>query len=345
MRLRTFTAHDMPAAMTMVREALGDAAIILKTSNKGKGNVTITAAVDDRDDDAPVKPSAATPSAPKAIRHNNEQSDQLRFDMQEVLRFHNVPEHFISKIMQQATDKELAAFQALKDISASRDSSFLLRRGMEKLMAGFFHYDPLDFTAPGTRLMLVGPPGIGKTLTIAKIAARLVMEDEPRALSIITTDNKRAGGFEQLQSLTNIMGVQLQAADNADELATLLKACKPRMRVLIDTAGCNPYDREEMQELKHYASLAHIEPVMVLPAGGDSLEAIDIVEAFMDMPIERLLITRTDTAKRFGGIIAAAASHKLAFCHSSSSSSIVDSLHSVDASDLAGLLLNYKQRH
>lgn len=356
MRMRTFTANDMPAAMALVRDSLGDDAIILSTTHKNKGSVTITAAVDE-DDDLPVDDSSAPQRAeteprhisnpPQAMRANNEQADQLRYDMQEVLRFHNVPELYIAKIMQQASDKELAAFQVLKDASESRDSGYLLRRALEKVMAGYFHFYPIDFKAPGTRLMLVGAPGIGKTSTIAKIAARLVMEEDngQKNLTVITTDNKRAGGFEQLQSLTKIMGVRLLAANDPAELEQLLSECKPRMRILIDTAGCNPYDPEEIEALHAYADVSKCEPVMVLPAGGDSLESIDIVEAFMELPIERLLVTRADTAKRFGGIIAAAASHRLSFCHHSSSSSIVDSLHPVDAAALAGLLLNYKEKH
>jgi flagellar biosynthesis protein FlhF len=353
MRLRTFTAHDMPAAMKMVRSELGEHAIILSTDNKGKGPVTLTAAVDDdarpHNEKAEAKKpeSAPRPSVnPKAMQHSNEEADQLRYDIQEVLRFHNMPELFIAKMMQQATDKWLAALQALQHIGARKGKpNRLLQLSLEKILEGYFSFQPLDFSKAGKRLMLVGPPGIGKTLTIAKIAASLVMNDEQgkRDTVVITTDNKRAGGFEQLQSLTSIMGVELHAANDTKELKKIVAACKPRARVLIDTAGCNPYDNAEMNELKAYAKLDDVEPVMVLPAGGDSLEAIDVVESFMALPVERLLVTRTDTAKRFGGILAAAAAHKLAFCHVSSSSSIIDSLQPVDAAGLAGLLLHYKK--
>lgn len=351
MRMRTFTANDMPAAMAMVREALGDNAVILNTSHKGKGPVTITAAIDeDADIPAAAPPTAkrSTPSPEKPIQRNNEQADQLRYDLQEVLRFHNLPELFIAKIMQLATDRELAAFQALQSISpAARDSGKLLQLGLEKLLDAYFAFQPLDFATPGSRIMLVGAPGIGKTLTIAKMAAKLVMDDKKNGsgITVVTTDNKRAGGFEQLNSLTSIMGIELKAADDTKELKAILNACQPHTRVLIDTAGCNPYEPSEIKELKQLASLAGIEPVMVLPAGADSMESIDTVEAFTTLPIERLLVTRADTAKRFGGVLAAAASHKLAFCHTSNSSSIIDSLNPLGAHDLAGLLLNYKKRH
>ena len=129
--------------------------------------------------------------------------------------------------MQLATDKELAAFQALQSIStAARDSGKLLQMGLEKLLDGYFAFEPLDFTKPGSRLMLVGAPGIGKTLTVAKMAAKLVMENKQSTsgITIITTDNKRAGGFEQLNSLTSIMGIDLKAANDAKELKSILSA-------------------------------------------------------------------------------------------------------------------------
>ena len=105
------------------------------------------------------------------------------------------------------------------------------------------------------------------------------MEKHP-GLAVITTDSKRAGGIEQLQAFTNILDLPLKVATSRKELARITsKRCR-NMRVLIDTAGCNPYDKAEMKELKDYA-IDGIEPVLVLPAGGDSLEAIDIAEAFM----------------------------------------------------------------
>ncbi len=83
--------------------------------------------------------------------------------------------------------------------------------------------------------MLIGPPGIGKTLTIARIAAKLTMDKQ--SLLVITTDNKRAGGIEQLQAFTNILGHPLKVAPSRAALAQYLKSAKKQTHVLIDTAG------------------------------------------------------------------------------------------------------------
>ncbi len=333
MRLRTFTAPDMPTAMKMVRDAMGDEAIILSSEpQKGKKSITVTAAHDGGDE--PIFPTA-TP--PKTI--SSASAENIRSELQSVLRFHNVPEILISKIFNKADPRELASIEALHQMSPKRDQQPFTRLALEKTLSHYFTYAPLDFSTP-QRLMLVGPPGIGKTLTIAKLAAHLSINKKP--VTVFTTDTKRAGGVEQLQAFTNILELELQVATTPESLARAIKKISPAEHIIVDTAGCNPYDREEMKEINHICTASSLEPILTLPAGGDSLEAIDIADAFLTMPVKRLLITRADTARRFGGVISAAASHKLAFSHISASSSIIDFLEPMDGAALTQMLLRYQ---
>jgi flagellar biosynthesis protein FlhF len=333
MRLRTFTAPDMPAAMKAVRDAMGERAIIIASERtEGSKMISVTAALEEEDE--------ALPPARAAERERDPAIDHLRHEIQNILRFHNLPELFIAKLMQKATDAELAASMALQRIAGTRDQQQLQRLVMESLIGGFFDFDPLLSDKRDLRLMLVGPPGTGKTLTIAKLAARLSLDKQK--IAVITTDNKRAGGVEQLQAFTSILGLELQVATSRTELMQYLKALPKTTRALIDTAGCNAYDEAQLQELKSYVSIEGVEPVLALPAGGDSLETVDMTEMFASLPVRRLLITRADTTRRLGGALAAAAAHGLAFCHISLSSSIVDSLHPADPALLSQLLLRYQ---
>lgn len=337
MRLRTFNAHDMPAAMKMVRDALGEDAVILSSeSKKGKG-ITLTAAIDMRDE--PTRSGVKRmESASERVPSPN--ANHLVFEIQNVLRFHNIPEHFVSKIVHKASDKEFVSLSALHHISANRDEKPLVRHVLEKVLSNYFHYAPLSFSDDSLRIMLVGPPGIGKTLTVAKIATKLSVEKRPFA--VFTTDNQRAGGVEQLQAFTDILEIPLYVTPTQEELSAQLKALPQETQIVIDTAGCNPYDAKERKELKKLSTQTGIEPIMVLPAGGDSAETIDIVEAFSDFSLKRLLITRADTTRRFGSLLSAAAAHKLAFCNVSTSSSIVNALEPMDGNMLAQMLLRYQ---
>lgn len=337
MRLRTFTAPDIPAALGLVRESLGESAVILSTREhvNGRRSVSITAAVDAEQAGAPK----AMPGIVSLASHRQPpQTDALRFEIQNILRFHNLPELLVAKLMKEATDTLLASAEALHRLSGNKNVRHLHRLAVEKILAAFFSFDPLDFDAPSFRIMLVGTPGAGKTLTIAKMAARIAMDGQP--LTVITTDNKRAGGVEQLEAFTRILKIDLKVGTSREELAQHLKQASAR--VLVDTAGCNPYDREECEELQAYAAMENIEPVLALSAGGDPAEAIDTVEAFAVLPIKRLLVTRTDTARRFGSVLTVAATHRLALCNASHSPGIIDPLESIDAALMAKLLLHYQ---
>ncbi len=338
MRLRSFTATNMPAAMKLVREEMGENAIIIASEPAGKRAIKVTAAVEEVDE----PPAHFTPQPAKPVETKQETAStaDLRFQLQNILRFHNVPDLFSAKLMQKISDKEMIAATALIRMGGREDPAKLQRMGLEKLLGNFFTFDPLVFNKLDSHLMLVGAPGIGKTFTIAKIATRLAMEKIP--ITVVTTDNKRAGGVEQLKAFTNILEVDLDVVTSRKELQKYLSQLPEDTRVLIDTAGCNAYDQSEMAELQAYAQMEGVEPVMVMAAGGDSMEAIDTAESFATLPIRRVLVTRADTARRFGGILAVTAAYDFAFCNISASSSVVDTLKPANATALAELLLQYQ---
>jgi len=341
MRLRTFTAPDMPTAMNMVREELGENAIIISSEQKaGRKLVTVTAAVEEEDEEEGIREEALgkrekyntsphpSPLKPQAL-------SDIRFELQNILRFHNLPEILVAKCLKKLSDEDIISV-----IKNRRGSEELFRPALEKLLARNFVFDPLRFNTSDLRLMLVGTAGIGKTLTIAKLATKLSMDNQ--SVTVITTDNTRAGGIEQLKAFTDILGLELLVVSSQKELVKILKNLPARMRVLIDTAGAAPYNEAEFAELKTLATLPDIEPILVLPAGGDSMETIDIVEIFRELPIKRILVTRADATRRFGGILAAAAAHGLGFCNISRSASITDNIQQLEPSILAQMLLKYK---
>jgi flagellar biosynthesis protein FlhF len=340
MRLRTFTAPSMPAAMEMVREQLGENAIILSTGKHNGVSVSVTAAIDTRDEVGEERQIAVGENAPVQKPNFSKPSPagDLCFEIQNTLRFHNLPEMLVSRLVQKVSTTDLTAAAALHKISGARDARHLHKLAMEKLMSACFDFTPIAFDDTNLRIMLVGAPGAGKTLTIAKIATRMAMDKQP--ITVITTDNKRAGGIEQLKAFTDILGIELQIATSRTELSKQLAATKSR--VLVDTAGCNPYEADELKELESLATVGGIEPILVMPAGGDCMEAIDVIETFSAIPIKRLLVTRADTARRFGSILASAGTHGLAFANASHSASIIDPLHPADATLLAELLLRYQ---
>lgn len=337
----------MPAAMALVREELGDDAIILSSkTERGKKGITVIAALDENNDfETGIKSpqlhkdvQRPEPSKPSSI--NSETAEKIRAQLGDVLRFHNVPESLLPKIFAKADPRELASIEALHQLGAKQDANSFVRLALEKTLAHFFTFRPITPEGNDKRIMLVGPPGVGKTLTIARLAARVHLAEKP--LAIFTSDTKRAGGIEQLQAFTDILEVELQVAQSPKALARMLSNVTLGTHVLVDTAGANPYDSDEMKEVAALANIESIEPILTMACGGDSLEAIDTAEAFAKLPIKRMLITRTDTARRLGGVIAAAASTKLALSNMSTSASAIEPLPDVTSQLLTKLLLRYQ---
>jgi len=318
MRLRTFNAPDMNLAMQMIRETLGREAIIIASTRLPGGGVTVTAATE------PAEPG----NIEEALqRMPSQTSEPILSSLEAMLRFHSTADHVVNKLVETARH----IFLRGKDV----------RTDLTRLMAATFQYAPLPLDQDMFTIMLVGPPGTGKTMTIAKMASQVVM-DKNKPI-VITTDNKRAGGVEQLSAFTTIMGLELHIADNRGELWRLLQQYAPHSRILIDTGGVNPFNASDVRELAEYIKLDRsIEPVLVSAAGSDSAEADDMARAFAPLGVRRMLITRIDAARRYGSILTAAHSGKFALTHASNSSKIIGEFTTLDPAMLAELLLRYQ---
>ncbi len=160
----------------------------------------------------------------------------------------------------------------------------------------------LDDAAPP--LMVVGPPGAGKTLTIARLAARLVMAGT--APVVVTADGKRAGAAEQLAAFTRLLGLQLLVASAPAALSRALARRENGAPVLIDTPGTDPFDAAQRDEIAALAGTAEATLALVLPAGLDVGEATDLAGAYATCGARLLAATRLDLARRIGAVLAAA---------------------------------------
>lgn len=189
--------------------------------------------------------------------------------------------------------------------------------------------------------MCVGPPGSGKTMAVAKVAAKLVVDNKP--VHVISTDSSRAAGTDQLMALTKILGIELEVAESRNELKAMLKDYDTKARIIIDSAGCNPYDFQGLKDLGQFATLSEIEPVLVCAAGTDIGEAQEIASVYSFLDIQRVLISRTDCSRRFGSALAIAEAADYAFSHLTCSARAMGDLHPLNAQQLANLLTQYQR--
>lgn len=197
-------------------------------------------------------------------------------------------------------------------------------------LARAIRFVPLPLDEP---ILLVGPPGGGKTLTTARLATRLVMQGT--APLVVTTDGQRAGAVEQLAAFTRLLRINLVVANNPVTLGRAIAKRAIQMPVLIDSAGTDPFVSADRDGIRALAATADARVVVVLPAGLDAAEAADLACAYRETGASMMIATRLDLARRLGGLIAAVARSGLALTEGGIGPGAADGLKRLTAADLA----------
>ena len=208
---------------------------------------------------------------------------------------------------------------------------------LDAVLAATLSFGTLPLAPDDPPLLLCGPPGAGKTLTVARLATRLVLAGTTPL--VITTDSKRAGAVEQLAAFTKLLGIDLVVACHPVTLGRALARRDGAAAVLIDTAGCDPFDPAQSEELAALAGTAAATLTLVLPGGMDPGEAADIAEAYAAAGAARLVATRLDLTRRLGGVLAAASAGRLALTEAGMGAGAADGLVPLTPTFLAQRLM------
>lgn len=321
MKIKTFRAKTFAEALATVKKEMSESAVILSSEEIGgiRKCVEVTAAVDydleecsmgngesgteggDRDPrDAPPDPvlpqHAATPpmegaavadlrteldglkQAIEGLKNNGyelslppKKREAMRF-----LRSRGVRDEYALRVCEQVRDEADVPLLVSADIRVKRDAQH--RKAV----------------------LLVGPTGVGKTTTVAKLAARAVKLGKKAA--VISLDTYRIGAVEQARIYTRILGIPLAVAANAAELKRgLLKFSETRDVVFIDTAGRNPREERYLAQMAEVCSLDVPHEVhLLMSASADDAFMIDAYRFYRNLPIDYIVFTKVDEAVRFG---------------------------------------------
>lgn len=330
MRLKTFSAKTMQEAMAQVRKALGPDAIIVSSRDRDEtGYVHVTAALETdapppHPDPAISQPKAPPPQARPAPRPRPQLIREPARDetmLQQLLDHHRLPRVVADQILKSAN--AIDAEEPVLALAAAFD--------------GLLHFLPFE-ARPVRPLALIGLPGAGKTVTVAKLAAEAILDG--RSAAIITADTLRAGAVEQIRTYAKLLEVIPASAKTPQDLAVAVTEAEAAGHdlVLIDTPGINPYDRDELATLQAMLDAVDGEPVLVAPAGMDAAEAHEFSMLFADLGCRRFIATRLDTARRFGSLLAFGQGGPLAIAGVSASPFIGDRIETLNPVSLARLI-------
>lgn len=354
MRLKAYTAATLAEALQQIRQDLGDDAKIVATDSDGD-QVRVVAALEPAEEPppaatrappprpavwpaatakptvpfapAPERPTqAAKPAAPTAkalerpVPPAKATADGVP-TLSRALSHHRVPDGLIASLVE-----GLPAGPSPAAALAARLSEML-------------RFANLADRRERSPILLAGPPGAGKTLVIAKLAAQAALREQP--IRVITTDVDSAGAIDQLKAFTLPLQIELEMADGPAALARLLArpAGTAKPQIVIDTRGVNPFDAVEMAGLSALIVASRADAALVLPAGGDAHEVAEMAEAFAHIGCSRLITTRLDIARRLGGILSAAAVGRLALAETGASPIVAHGLQPLSAHLLARLFI------
>ncbi len=190
--------------------------------------------------------------------------------------------------------------------------------------------------------MFVGPTGVGKTTTIAKIAAINVIQKKKK-VALVTLDTYRIAAVEQLKVYARIIGIPVHIAGSPGNFAKVIAGVKGVDLILVDTAGRGQRDRKHMEELSQiYKSGIPIETHLVISATAKEKDTMDIIRRYKDMKVDRLLFTKLDETTTYGGIFNALIASGKPVSYFTTGQSVPEDIEAATSERVADLILSCK---
>jgi flagellar biosynthesis protein FlhF len=200
--------------------------------------------------------------------------------------------------------------------------------------------DPIDTFDSGGVFTFIGPTGVGKTTTVAKVAARCVLRFGRNQVALLTTDTYRIGAQEQLKVFAKILGLPVVSVRDSDDLAAKLKEASKRKVVLVDTAGVGQRDTlmlDQAQMLAKGSGNAH--RILVMSATTDLRTQEDVIllhnRADSNAHIKSVIITKTDEAALIGPIVDCLIRHEMPLLFISNGQRVPEDLNTPNTQYLA----------
>jgi flagellar biosynthesis protein FlhF len=187
----------------------------------------------------------------------------------------------------------------------------------------------------GGIVALVGPTGVGKTTTIAKLAAKFILKHGSNQVALITTDNYRIGAHDQLNTYGRILNVPVRVASCADDLCNIINSFSNKRLILIDTAGMCQHDMKLVEQINTLQQNdLPIQSYLVMSAATEYKAINSIIKAFSVFEPKAAILTKVDEAVMMGSAVSSIIEHHLPLSFIANGQQVPEDFHDADAQSL-----------
>jgi flagellar biosynthesis protein FlhF len=363
MRVKKYTVDSMPEAMERIRMDLGTNAVILHTDKVrrglfgffGKPRYEVVAAIDTDLEDFPQKQNGYSD---KAIQSMRDELESLKMTISEVTRPASPPAsssaprvNTLEGWYQRLTDQGVAPHLVQDVIQTVSNELSRWTLDNQGVLNEHLHWylgrrlpvtQPLNLT-PGHPLVffLVGPTGVGKTTTIAKLAAKFAHAPYQKAnVLLITTDTFRVAAIPQISAFGEILGIPVEVAYTPEQLNKIIQANSDRDLILVDTPGRSQRAVSEVAALADYIQAVPRKMVhLALTAGSKYEDMHDTIQSFSKLPLDGLVFTKIDETASLGAAYSAACERQLPLSYLTNGQRVPEDIEVATAEFVVDLLV------
>lgn len=378
MRIRTYVADNVQEAFYKVKSDMGKDAVILQTKwiKKGgflgffsKSMVEVVAANDISMKQEPVQKPMLSPVLPNIGKFENkpkfEDLENIRSDINEVKEmikdlhkdqkmandsddFHlpSSLSSFYGRMISMQIDAEIAkdiitnCISSLSKNDIDDDDTNVYHTVKDEITLRMGRTAPIELT-DGNRSIVafVGPTGVGKTTTIAKLAAGFSLYRGKR-VAMITADTFRVGAIEQLRLYGELLEIPVQTIYNTDDARRIMDELKDYDLILVDTTGTSPSNKMQIKKTK--GLLDAISPTdvhMVISAATKDQDMDEILNSYKEMHYSKLLVTKLDETRTYGTILNAIKMTNCPLSYITSGQNVPDDIEIASSEKIAEMIL------
>ncbi|HWI49662.1 MAG TPA: flagellar biosynthesis protein FlhF [Rummeliibacillus sp.] len=367
MKMKKYIASSMTAAMKKVQAELGDDAIIASSKvvySKGflgmfkKKSYEVVAGIDRTDSIGARIPSRIV-QQPMIIESESteEQTEVIKKELTDLkimmksmqrqsvsVQYPDELSAIIERLEQQEINPELitqigdelfAVVKNSKEDLSQKELQVIAKKHLMKLLKDL-PFGGISFNKQ--YINVLGPTGVGKTTTIAKMAARAVLQKKKK-IGFITTDTYRIAAIEQLKTYANLLQAQVEIVYSREDYEKALIKFEQLDLVFIDTAGRNYKEAKYIKDLQQLIDVEkNVENYLVLSMTAKERDMATIIEQFLAFPVKKLIFTKTDETNTIGSMINLMVKYKKGLAYYTNGQEVPEDIEEASINNIIELL-------